>query len=218
LRTSILCPKCGEPVDVNEIADTAICCQCESAFRLSELADTSSPDGASFEMNSSGFRVVATTHAGWVWLLLPVLCVWIGIAWRLFSVLHLTRGFSDAGMLVFAIPFVLGFLLTCLQILMLACGRIEVTRDGDEGSIFEGIGQTGWTRRFRWSELRSVREATGLLRPRSGPPFKLIELEFTRGRRPLKFGTLLTQQRRWFLMSRLRSQIRPIPSSSRMTL
>jgi hypothetical protein len=144
-------------------------------------------------------------------LLIPFLAVWIAIGWRLVSVAQFVKGFSNGPMFMFAIPFVLGFLLTCMQILLLAWGRIEVTRDGDEGSIFRGIGQTGWTRRFRWSELRSVHETTGLLRPRGGPPFKLIELEFARGRRPLKFGTLLSQERRWFLMSRLRSQITSNP-------
>ncbi len=207
-------PKCGGMIpstDVDVTANTALCRACESAFRFSELAEQCPPNGTSVETRSGGFRAVASTRNPWAWLLIPLLGVWIAVGWRIFSVLQFVKGFSDARVSVFAIPFVLGCLVTCMQILLLAWGRIEVTRNGDEGSIFQGIGQTGWTRRFRWSELRSVQEATGLLRPRGGPPFKLIELEFGRGRRPFKFGTLLNQERRWFLMSRLRSQITSNP-------
>lgn len=122
---------------------------------------------------------------------------------------QIVTGHFDLGNSLFGIPFVLGTLLFGAQAAMSAFGHVSIARNGDEGSIFEGVGPLGWVRRFRWSELESVREGRASYGSgRGGQNYLLIVLNFKSNVRPtLRFGAMLSEERRWFLMWVVRSQL-----------
>jgi hypothetical protein len=119
------------------------------------------------------------------------------------------KGHFDLFLSAFGIPFVCGTLYMASLVLMTAAGTVVVSRDGDEAKVFQGIGPLGWTRSFRWSEVDRVVEGTSSWGSRRGaPPLRLIELHLKSIERPVvKFGKLLSDERRWFLIAALRSKI-----------
>jgi hypothetical protein len=42
-------------------------------------------------------------------------------------------------------------------------GEIRITKAGDDGAIFTGIGKLGWTHRFRWSQFQGVSDMESLV-------------------------------------------------------
>jgi hypothetical protein len=80
--------------------------------------------------------------------------------------------------------------------LMLLLGHVELTKNGDAGSVFTGFGALGWTRRFQWSDVSAVREAGSSFAWR-GTDSMAIRLE---GRRRLSFGSWLSTDGRRFML------------------
>jgi hypothetical protein len=218
--STCLCLRCRNRLpsaDINVSVDTALCRRCGASFRFSELVqpygatvfDVSNPPlGASFNTTAGGFITGATTRSSQAWFLVPFMLVWSGFSLGGLYGSQFQAGRFDLGQSLFGIPFVLGTMLFGSQAIMTACGRIAVARSGDEGTVFEGVGPFGWTRRFRWSDLESVTEGEASYGPRGGPNYRVITLSFRSRERPsLQFGTLLSEERRWFLISALSSQI-----------
>ena len=221
IPSSCSCPRCGSAVaagDINVATDAALCRQCGAALRYSELVQGVSvagfdlahpPHGTSFEARPDGFSASATTRTYESWFLVPFLCVWGGISMYGIYGAQIRRGSFDLHDSLFGIPFLLGTLVLAWKATMTTFGRVTITRRGDEGSVFVGAGPIGWTRRFRWTDLESVVETAGASRGRGQPPTRLIQLNLrTAGRPGLKFGGLLKEQRRCFLIPAISSQIR----------
>jgi hypothetical protein len=168
------------------------------------------PKGESFELVPDGFVVSAKSRRGWVWL---VLFLAIGRLLPLqFDALHrFNLGQIDlirlsATSLLTTIAVLAGTLMALLQVL----GSVALRRSGDAGSVFVGVGRIGWIRRFSWIEIDSVREMAESRRWGTGPTNRFVELHFRDGRsQALRFGTLLTNERRWFMLAVLRSQLAP---------
>jgi hypothetical protein len=214
------CSRCGNRLpstDINVRADAALCRRCGAAFRFSELLQgggfpafdlSHPPQGASFQAGPNGFVASAHTRSSQAWFLVPFMLVWSGFSLDGIYVSQFQKGRFDLGQSLLGIPFILGTILLGTQAIMYACGRVSVARNADEGSVFQGVGPCGWTRRFRWLDVESVVEGDASYGPRGGPAYRLIMLNFRSGRRlSLNFGTLLSDERRWFLISVLRSQI-----------
>lgn len=215
------CPRCGNRLpseDINVAADTALCRGCGGAYRFSDLVENGGglvfdpfnpPHGASFQQAPCGFSASATTRSALAWFLVPFMCVWSGFSLGGIYGHQIVSGHFDLGSSLFGIPFVLGTLLFGTHAAMSACGHVSITRNGDSGRIFEGIGPLGWVRRFRWSDLESVSQGRASYGPGRGRQnYLLIVLNLkSYGRPTLRFGTLLSEDRRGFLIWVLRSQL-----------
>jgi len=101
----------------------------------------------------------------------------------------------------------LGMLVTTL---MWTIGVVKVRREGDDGAVFTGIGPFGWTRRFRWPEIVSVLETdAAYIMHRAGQTQRVaaINLAGASDRRQIRFGAMLSEERRRYLIWILRKQI-----------
>jgi len=214
------CSRCGKPLpatDINVTADTALCRQCGTTFRFSELIDSggyltfdpaNSPHGVSYQEFPGGFEARATTRSAEALFLIPFMCIWSGFS--LFGIYgsQWQKGHFDLFQFLFGIPFVMGSIFLGSRAIMAAGGRVIVRRSGDEGTILQGIGPFVRSRRFRWSDVESIAEDDASHGPYRGRTYRLISLALRSDPRlTLKFGTLLSDERRWFLISVLRSQI-----------
>lgn len=113
---------------------------------------------------------------------------------------QIAKGKFDLTQSLFGIPFLLGTVVLTSLCLMTTLGKVVVRGLNDQGSIFVGVGAIGWTRRFRWSEIQSIRESMSKWQ-QNGRNMPLIELN---GPQPIRFGTQLTDARREFIIAALK--------------
>jgi hypothetical protein len=106
---------------------------------------------------------------------------------------------------LFLTPFIaIGLMLagTCLSALL---GRTEVRITGTQGVLFTGIGAFGWRRRFDASQVKDVRIFQKHNREGSDTFSILIEV---RDGKQIKFGSMLSNERRQFFLGALRQTVR----------
>ena len=75
--------------------------------------------------------------------------------------------------------------------LLMTVGRLEITANGYDGSVFLGVGPLGWRKRFSWRDFETIRTA-GYRFFYSFSERRQIVLE---GRRRVAFGALLNDER-----------------------
>jgi len=114
-------------------------------------------------------------------------------------------GSMSAGMTVFLWLFLTPFILVGLCVAG-ACltnlfGRTEVKIENTRGTIFTGIGAVGWKRAFEASQIRDVRIFEKRNSEGANSFAVLIE---TREGKQLKLGSMLTNERRQFMLGALR--------------
>jgi len=158
------------------------------------------PRGAWFEDTGMGWRVGATTRSPMALFLVPFMCVWSGLSLGGIYGEQVIDGEFDLVRSLIGIPFFLGTLAFGSIALMTVCGKVEVAADGEDGHVFEGVGPIGWTRRFSWTSISGVEEAClGYHQPgNSGMVISLV------GKTRLKFGGMLSDARRYYLLQCLR--------------
>ena len=133
--------------------------------------------------------------------LIPFLCLWSGVSlWGIYGQ-QMVQGKFELTKSLLGLPFVLGTLIFGSAVLMTVCGKVVVQVDDLAGNVFTGVGPVGWRRAFNPRGVTSVRVESNFSN-RRGP---LIVLE---GPEPLRFGTGLSESRRDYMASVLRSELR----------
>lgn len=208
----IQCPKCKQaapPDQVNMATDLAFCPQCNEGFKISGSIDLDTvtadvlqnpPKGAWFRKEMDRIVVGGSTRSPVAFFLVPFMFVWSGFSMGGIYGSQIIKGEFDLGMSLFGIPFVLGSLVFWSLALMAIWGKVEVTI-GRFSTVFVGIGSWGWTRRFEWSEVRTIREEVSQFQSQGGNLQRAIVME---GNTRLKFGTGLNEARRYFVMNALK--------------
>lgn len=206
------CPQCGAaipPTEVNVPANVAACPQCSEIFALSDIVSapaidpefdiTAPPRGAWFDEDFRGWRIGASTRSAVALVLVPFMCVWSGFSLGGIYGSQLVKGEFDPILSLFGIPFVVGTLLLGSIAVMSVVGRVDVIVVDGAGIVFTGVGPFGWTRRFNWAEVAKIEEVVG---PDSsgGRGYVLSFVGATR----LKFGGMLSDRRRYYLLQGLR--------------
>jgi hypothetical protein len=111
---------------------------------------------------------------------------------------------------LFLTPFILVGLFMIGAFLSCVAGRTEVRVGNPEGVIFTGIGTLGWRRRFASSDVKEVRvEDRSWNDSDGGRQRKTYIVVETREGKLLKFGSMMTEERRKFVAGALR---RVLPS------
>lgn len=129
------------------------------------------------------------------------MCVWSGFALGGIYGSQIVKGQFNLVMSLFGIPFVLGTLFLGSMAVMSVCGKVIVSVDRDgEGQVFTGVGMIGWTRRFHWASMTAVEEAPV---DRNRFPFNGFSISII-GQSRLKFGTMLSEPVRFYLIQSLR--------------
>jgi hypothetical protein len=86
---------------------------------------------------------------------------------------------------------------------ILVAGQVTVSLHSDRLAIFTGVGPFGITRTSNLSDFKTAREDWGAFKSNSQPS-RVIRLE---GARSIAFGSMLSNQRRYFLLSALQSAL-----------
>lgn len=206
------CPQCSAaipPTEVNVAANVASCPQCSEVFALSDIVSTQDidpefditapPKGAWFDEDFRGWRIGASTRSAAALFLVPFMCVWSGFSLGGIYGSQLLKGEFNPTLSLFGIPFVLGTLLFGSIAVMSVVGRVDVIVVDGAGIVFTGVGPLGWTRRFDWSEVTKIEEDVG---PHSSGSSGYV-LSFV-GATRLKFGGMLSDPRRYYLLQGLR--------------
>ena len=211
---SMRCPSCNaqiDPGDVNIQADVAMCRACTSVLRTSDLLRESErvrelicPPGAWATMVGDERRIGATTRSPKAFFMVPFMCVWSGMALGGIYGSQLKSGKFNPVISLFGIPFLVASIVVWTMTAMNVFGRVELKIRGDEGELFTGIGSIGWTRRFVLSDFNKISESVGSQSVRGGSTSKIV-LE---GARRLTFGSMLNQERRFFVIESLRPLLR----------
>lgn len=209
----ISCPVCSKlipPSGMNLETDVALCTGCHEAFAISTLIaagqdsqdfDLSNmPRGTWFSETFDGWTIGASTRSAAAFFIVPFMCVWSGFSLGGIYGTQIAKGEFVLLASLFGIPFLLGTLLFGSIAVMTVCGKVTVTVDGNRGCVFVGAGPMGWTGRFDWGEIKRIDQDLSSVQ-HAGNHGAVIVLV---GKTKLKFGSMLTEPRREFVLQALR--------------
>ncbi len=213
----IICPSCDSPIDSGQLnveTDVAVCRKCNQGFQLSALIAAGQdaeevdlvdpPRGAWFANDITGWTAGATTRSPIAFFLVPFMCVWSGFSLGGIYGSQIVAGKFDLLMSLFGIPFILGTLLFGSLAVMTVVGKVVVTVDRNVGRVFTGVGRIGWTQHFDWNAITRIEE-DGLGYHHAGSTSGLVIALI--GTTRIKFGSMLTDARRYFMLQALRKQL-----------
>jgi hypothetical protein len=228
--------------DVNVGKGVAYCRRCHLLHDLSELLASAELDFApeltapppGTWLREDGFRtLVGARHRslGTVAGLLFITLFWNGIvsvfvmgavagtlhhygvpppAW-LPNAKGFLHGSSPLFTWLFLIPFTLVGLWILICFLSALFGRTEVQLTGSDGCVYVGVGPLSFRRRFDPAMVQSVKIAPGSV-TKNGQPQYVIRIE-SEGRKPIKFGVMLTEERKRYVAAQARRLIQPASGS-----
>jgi hypothetical protein len=225
----ITCPTCRAKFatdDINVSTDVALCCSCGNTFHISEiLGGTSSilaslvnsvvppsgpvdlnspPSGAWYRPEADGFTAGASTRSWSALFLVPFTCVWAGGSMFGIYGTQIIKGHFNLPMSLFGLPFLIGSCFLVSFCAMMTLGKVSVSVHGDRLAVFTGIGPFGITRTASLSEFKTISEdfASGAMN--NNRTSRVIRLE---GSRSMAFGSMLSTERRYFLLAALRTAL-----------
>ncbi|HEV7404137.1 MAG TPA: hypothetical protein VGO11_14450 [Chthoniobacteraceae bacterium] len=124
--------------------------------------------------------------------------------------------FPHGGFLIFLWLFLTPFIAICLGLILsflsTLCGRTEVRFTGADCSVYVGLGPLGYRRRFDPARVRSVKIVAGSWTKNNQPQY-VIRME-SEGRKPLKFGSMLREDRKRYLAAQVQRLLRGKSGSS----
>lgn len=212
----VTCPSCRSTIatdDINVSTDVALCRACGNTFRLSEIVGTnpaasidlsSPPPGAWYTPTADGFSAGATTRSWMALFIVPFTCVWAGGSMFGIYGTQIIKGHFSLGSSLFGIPFLLGSMVLVSWCLMSVAGQVILTCHSDQLTIFTGLGPIGWTRTCALSDFNTVREGYANWNGWSNRQGPAIRLE---GKRVVYFGSILSTNRRYFLLKVLQVSV-----------
>ena len=151
----------------------------------------------SFEKTAEGFRLRASCRSfeGGLYrtVFAGALC-WIPFQlwWDLILGVWDYEGISFWATVLFLGVWAVGSMYAVDLALMALFGEVRITRRGDLGEIFVGIGPAGWTRHIRWSEFQRAGMIEVRLAGRGGHKKHYVVIEGPAKR--IKFGWLLPEE------------------------
>ncbi len=204
------CPNCRQPLlpeNINVQTDLALCKACGQVSQLSKLVDADfdpavldhPPPGAWYQESMSECIFGATTRSPMAFFLVPFMCVWSGGSLGGIYGTQLVHGKFNLMISLFGIPFLIGTLMFGSIALMSVCGKLEVRIREGLGTVFIGVGRLGWTRRFNLAEVDFIEDSYTPGSRGSGSTSILL-----RGQSVLRFGSQLTEPRRYFILNVLK--------------
>jgi hypothetical protein len=233
--TCAKCGQVIPPDDINVAKDVAYCRLCNLAHKLSSLTsaieleagiDFANPPAGTWQQQDGLGTLIGATHrsVGGALGLLAMCLFWNGIvsvfvALATASTLHLMNlpvpawfpspGPVGTGMTIFLWLFLTPFIAIGLGLIgaffLTLAGHTQVSLDGNEASIFTGVGSIGYRRRFDPQVVTDVRIDDQRWRDSDGDYRRTtcILIETAEGRK-IKFGSMLAEERRRFIAASLR--------------
>lgn len=215
----IECPRCGQRVaaeDINMAKDLALCRVCNEAFAVSDAVGVAEFGDVDFSDPPRGIQIsdlgnrltlTSTARSGIAWFFVVFALFWnsivsvflaVGIAGAIKGEDSFDGPFPGF-IFVFLIPFVLVGVGMAGAALFTLCGAVRVTLDRDVLTVFTGVAGIGRTKTADWREVTAVRIVDSGAR-QNDTPMMAVEVD---GPSPIRFGTLLSEERRNFLAATL---------------
>ncbi len=208
------CPECNaviSPAQMNVETDVAVCTECGAVIELSSIASTQKisssfdindpPRGAWFDDDFQSWKIGATTRSQKAFILVPYAMVYSVVSLSALYGSQIINWEFSLFRSLFGIIFIIGSLSSGIKAIMAGYGRVDVIVDGRDGKIFYGAGPIGRTRKFDWYEVTSIEEVVLSDKNSRDENKEVISLE---GKSRLRFGSELSQERRYYLLQGLR--------------
>jgi hypothetical protein len=208
----ITCPNCRAAVSAAQVdvaTDLGVCAACERPFSLAAVVGRGGsreefdirrpPGGAWYEQTATGWRLGTSVRSAGAFYHVPFFLIWSGLSLGFLYGSQFVEGRFNWEYSVFGLPFLYGSVWLASDAMMSLAGKIVVTVDHGQGSVFRGIGSIGRTRRFDWNAVSSV-EVREVGRINN---FKQQAISLD-GPSRIVFGSLLSKPRRQYLLDGLR--------------
>jgi len=190
------CTLCGVTIyDVSVFRDTSLCSNCRRrAVEDSSPVRMPAPvTGTWYEQLPDGFRLGSNTRSWKSIASVSVLVLFGAAGWR--------QGLPRDPLGLLFLTFGISTLL--VQSLLGLLGSVRLTREGSRFTVFTGIGLLGRERVFEWSDITSVHEhAVPVAEGSAEPEIVLV------GASRIRFGRLLSDERRYFVREVLRLELK----------
>lgn len=80
-------------------------------------------------------------------------------------------------------------------------GKVEIRLDATEGRIFEGIGSSGSTTKFKYKDIDKIEQVYA----GNNNGADVYAIQFSGEKKPIRFGKYMSQERRDFLINAIRA-------------
>jgi hypothetical protein len=159
-------------------------------------------EGVWFRKHAGGFELGATTRSNAAFFLVPFMIIWSGFTVGITYVLLTSPGKFNPMMFLIGTLFNAFMVFFWYLTLLTICGKVVVSVDGDQGKFFTGVGPVGLTRKFKWSDIREVRESV-----ETSPNQNRYKRIVLRGRTRISIGGI-KKNRQEFMLDILRAMLR----------
>ncbi len=108
---------------------------------------------------------------------------------------------------LFLTPFIAVGMLVFSSALSCLAGRTEIRLQGKEGTLFTGIGPLGFRKRLNSTDVKDVRIEDRTWQDNRGAARHNTQIVIDTGLKPIRFGSMLTADRRRFLAGALKQEL-----------
>ncbi len=163
---TMICDECSEPHRVRDdaVGQSVQCGRCGKSFVVkapevsgSELRLTPNGKGVSLEITDRGWSLRASTRSviyAVVFAVILSVCL-VGLKSAIVLVRASPASLDGWFVFAFCVPM---FLLAAYQAAIRLCGRVEITVDRGQGTIFTGFWVIGRRQRFDWSQVTHIED------------------------------------------------------------
>ncbi len=208
------CPKCNAVIaneNINIQKDIAKCDLCNHVFTISEIVapkikfDPNLPPEGTWYTNDFETTIVgSTTRSKAAFFLVPFMMVWSGFSLGGIYGTQIISGKFNPIFALFGIPFVIGTFVLGAYVIMTIAGKIEITYNNEGGKIFTGVGKIGFTKSFLWKDINTIEESLSNMKSGSSNYYQINLI----GQKRISFGSGLSDERRYYIMSVLRNHLK----------
>lgn len=163
---TVTCDECSKPHRVRDdaVGQSVQCGRCGKSFVVkapevsgSELRLTPNGKGVSLEITDRGWSLRVSTRSviSAVYFAVILSVCLVGLQSAIVLVRASPASLDGWFVLAFCLPM---FLLAAYQAAMCLCGRVEITVEGRQGTIFTGFWFIGRRQRFDWSQVTHIED------------------------------------------------------------
>ncbi len=215
---SVTCDECSEPHRVRDdaVGKQFVCKGCgksltvEAPAQINDRLDQqSSSPGVAWGSTGQGWRLIASKRSNFEAVAMFAICV-IALVGLVSSIQLLRAAWNDLGgwfILAFCLPV---SILSAYQMAFALCGKIVITVEGYQGTVFTGVGVVGRRQHFDWSRTTSVDDEC-VSSGSKGLGYELV----LDGTTQIRFGRSLSEQRQLEVLAVLRQMLRQEQLSQR---
>ena len=213
-NAALNCPSCSAAIpfaDVNVAKDIALCRACGATTSFSGLQGAGELKDVNLDVPPKHVRDVHDGQSDLVLtyrrrspiflFLIPFTALWSGGSVGMIYVRPLLQGKPfEVGEALFGIPFLIGTVVLLTVVTYLFFGRWVIRVTGNEGTVFNGVGSLGWTRRFTIDRSSTVTLAACGASV-NDQPVPCIRIHT--GDEKLSFGAFIKEDSKLYIAARL---------------